>query len=59
MMISWRLVVKREYNPLIKQRWISQSRVELDWHGLEDAPRGIGTGLSGAEPALQLRVRLG
>ena len=53
-----RPVVKREYDPLIKQRWILQPRVDLNWYGQEDALRGIGIGLSSAEAALRLRYEI-
>ncbi len=47
--------VEAEYELLLTNRLILQPKVEAEWHGKNDASRGIGPGLGKVETGLRLR----
>lgn len=47
-----------EYDLLLSQRLILQPRVEMNFHGKEDAPRGIGSGLTDTAAGLRLHYQI-
>jgi copper resistance protein B len=47
--------VQAEYDTLLTNRLILQSRLESEWHGKDDARRGIGAGLGKVEIGFRLR----
>lgn len=50
--------VEAEYETLLTNRLILQPLVELNFHGKDDAERGIGSGLSTAEVGLRMRYEI-
>ena len=50
--------IEVEYEVLFTNRLILQPLVEVEFHGKDDAARGIGAGLSKAEAGLRLRYEL-
>ena len=50
--------VEAEYETLLTNRLILQPRVEFNFFGQDDAPRGIGSGLSTFEAGLRLRYEI-
>jgi copper resistance protein B len=47
--------VEAEYELLLTNRLILQPKIEAEWHGKNDASRGIGSGLGKVETGLRLR----
>ena len=47
--------VSTEYELLLTNRLILQPKIEAEWHGKDDAARGIGAGLGSVEAGLRLR----
>ena len=47
-----------EYEQLLTQRWVLSPEVEINLHSDNDAPRGIGSGLSDLEAGLRLRYEI-
>lgn len=50
--------VEAEYELLLTNRLILQPLIEAQWHGKEDASRGIGSGLGKVEAGLRLRYEM-
>lgn len=52
------LGLEAEYETLFTQKWILQTRAEASLYGQDDAPRGIGSGLSELAVGVRLRYEI-
>ena len=50
--------VEVEYDLLLTNKWILQPLFEADWHGRDDASRGVGSGLSTLEAGVRMRYEV-
>lgn len=50
--------LEAEYEVLLTQRLVLQPKLEAEWHGQDDAARGLGAGLSSTELGFRLRYEI-